>query len=170
MGEVWERRWGLCGGCLRFYRHEAPSPLLRSHCFHAAKIKGDFDYSLTRSNSKIGAFTKTHKTRGRVLGPLWPTSLAIAPAAMAARATRTMPGGYYRNSGTWGSPDAAKVGPTPWAHQEGKQDMESRQEMGRPISSRRWTRHARTPGGEWVAFGSNLSPGYRTRQGGFRVL
>ena len=49
---------------------------------------------------------------GRVLGPLWPTSLAITPAALAARATRTMPGGYCRNSGTWGFPDAAKVGPT----------------------------------------------------------
>ena len=38
--------------------------------------------------------------------------------------------------------------------------MESRQEMGHPISSpRRWTRYARTPGGEWVAFESNLSLG-----------
>ena len=50
---------------------------------------------------------------GRVLGPLWPTSLAIAPAALAARAAGTMPGGYCRNSGTWGSPDDAKVEPTP---------------------------------------------------------
>ena len=63
---------------------------------------------------------------GRVLGPLWPTSLAIGPAALAARATGTMPGGYCHNSGTWGSPDASKVGPTPWAHQEDKQDTESR--------------------------------------------
>ena len=61
---------------------------------------------------------------GRMLGPLWPTSLAIAPAALAARAARTMLGGYCRNSGTWVSPDDAKVGPTPWAHQEGKQDTE----------------------------------------------
>ena len=72
---------------------------------------------------------------GRVLGPLWPTSLAIAPAALPAIAAGTMPGGYCRKSGTWGSPDDAKVRPTPWAHQEGKQDTESRQEMGHPISS-----------------------------------
>ena len=45
--------------------------------------------------------------------------------------------------------------------------MESRQEMGHPISSQRWTRHARTPEGEWVASGSNLSPGRCSRQGGF---
>ena len=50
---------------------------------------------------------------GRVLGPLWPTSLAIASAALAARAAGTMPGGYCRNSGTWSSPDDAKVEPTP---------------------------------------------------------
>ena len=38
--------------------------------------------------------------------------------------------------------------------------MESRQEMGHPISSqRRWTSYAKTLGGEWVASGSNLSPG-----------
>ena len=73
-------------------------------------------------------------------------------------------GSSCRNSGIWGSPDDAKVGPTSWARQEGKQGMESRQEMGNPISSRRWTRHARTPEGEWVASGSNLSLGHRSRQ------
>ena len=31
--------------------------------------------------------------------------------------------------------------------------------MGHPISSQiRWTSYAKTPGGEWVASGSNLSP------------
>ena len=33
--------------------------------------------------------------------------------------------------------------------------------MGRPISARRHVQHARTPKGEWVASGSNLSPGRR---------
>ena len=87
-----------------------------------------------------------------------------------------------RNSGTWCSPDDAKLGPTAWAHQEGKQDMGSRQEMGHPISSRRWTRHARTPGGSgWppgptsprgiapnkVASGFRGPAGGRTTPGGF---
>ena len=43
-------------------------------------------------------------------------------------------------------PMQPKVGPTPWAHQEGKQDNESRQEMGHPISSRIWTRKCQDPG------------------------
>ena len=67
-----------------------------------------------------------------MLGPLWPTGLAIAPAALAARAAGTMPGGYCRNSGTWGSPHDAKVGTTPWAHQVGKQDTDPRLDMGTP--------------------------------------
>ena len=38
--------------------------------------------------------------------------------------------------------------------------MESRKEMVHPISSQgRWTSYAKTPGWEWVASGSNLSPG-----------
>ena len=42
--------------------------------------------------------------------------------------------------------------------------MESRREMGHPISSqRRWTSSAKTPGEEWVASGSNLSPQTGTR-------
>ena len=49
---------------------------------------------------------------GRVLGPLWPTRLALAPVALEAKAARNIPAGYYRNNGTWGSPYAAKVGPT----------------------------------------------------------
>ena len=55
--------------------------------------------------------------------------------------------------GTWGSSDDAKVGPTPWAHQGGKQDTESRQEMGHTES-----RYSRTPG-EWVTSGSNSPQG-----------
>ena len=82
----------------------------------------------------------------------------------------TSTGRNCRNSGTWGSPDDAKVGPTPLVPQEGKQDTEPRPKMGHPIFIRRHTRRDRTPEGEWVAFGSNLSPGHRSRQGapGFR--
>ena len=96
-----------------------------------------------------------------MLGPLWPTSLAIAPAALAARAAGTMPGGYCRNSGTWGSPDDAKVEPPPLVPLEDQQDTKPRPEMGRPISARRCEQRNRTPEGEWVASGSNLSPGRR---------
>ena len=66
-----------------------------------------------------------------------------------------------RNSGTWGSPDDAKVGPTPSDPPEDQQDAKPRPEMGRPISARRHAKHNRTPEGEWVASGSNLSPGRR---------
>ena len=69
-----------------------------------------------------------------------------------------MPEGYCRNSGTWGSPDDAKVEPTPLVPQEDQQDTKPRFEMGRHISARRHVQHARTPEGEWVASGSNLSP------------
>ena len=103
---------------------------------------------------------------GRVLGPLWPTSLAIAPAALAARAAGTMPGGYCRNSGTWGSPDDAKVEPTPSVPPEDQQEAKPGPEMSRPISARRPDQHHRPPQGEWVASGSNLSPGHRSRQVG----
>ena len=49
---------------------------------------------------------------GRMLGPIWPNCLAIAPAALQAGAAGTMPGVYCCNIGTWGSPYAGKVGPT----------------------------------------------------------
>ena len=69
---------------------------------------------------------------GGVLGPLWPTSLAIAPAALAARAAGTMPGGYCRNSGTRGSPDDAKVEPTPSAPLEDQQRCKAKARDGPP--------------------------------------
>ena len=68
---------------------------------------------------------------------------------------------HCRNSGTLGSPDDAKVEPTPLVPQEDQQDTKPRLEMGRPISARRHVQHAKTPEGEWVASGSNLSPGRR---------
>ena len=84
--------------------------------------------SLNRSTPDPGArlYIANGESRaqdeGRVLGPLWPTSLAIAPAALAARAAGTMPGGYCRNSGTLGSPEDAKVEPTPSVPPEDQQE------------------------------------------------
>ena len=54
-----------------------------------------------------------HARKWQGVGSTLANWLAIAPAALAARAAGTMPGGYCRNNGTWGSPDDAKVGPTP---------------------------------------------------------
>ena len=64
-----------------------------------------------------------------------------------------------RNSGTWGSPGDAQVEPTPSVPPEDQQDVKPRPEMGRPIPAQRREQHSRTPEGEWVASGSNLSPG-----------
>ena len=66
-----------------------------------------------------------------------------------------------RNSGTWGSPNDAKVEPTPSVPPEDQQEAKTGPEMGRPISARRPDQHNRPPEGEWVASGSNLSPGPR---------
>ena len=67
-------------------------------------------------------------------GPLWPTCLAIASAALEAGAVETMPGGYCRNSGTWGSPCAAKVRPTSRPTKKTHKTWIQSQEMGHPIS------------------------------------
>ena len=70
----------------------------------------------------------------------------------------------YRNSGTWGSPDDAKVEPTPSVPPEDQQEAKPGPGMGRPISARRPDQHNRPPKGEWVASGSNLSLGPRQDQ------
>ena len=69
-----------------------------------------------------------------------------------------------RNSGTWGSPDDAKVEPTPSVPPEDPQEAKPGPGMGRPIPARRPDQHNRPPEGEWVASGSNLSPGPRQDQ------
>ena len=121
--------------------------------------------------------------KGRVLGPLWPTCLAIAPAALEAEATRTMPRGYSCNSGTWGSPHVAKVGPTPWptrkASKTWSQDRrwatpsppkEDGQVMPRPREGSGWPPGPTSHLGialDKVASGFRGPAGGRTTPGGF---
>ena len=62
-----------------------------------------------------------------------------------------------RSSGTWGSPDAAKVGPT--SRPTSKTWIQDRRWASPSPPQRRWTSSTKTLGEEWVASGSNLSPG-----------
>ena len=71
-----------------------------------------------------------------------------------------MPGGYCRNSGTRGSPDAAKVGPTSGPTRKASKTWSQDRRWATPSPPRRrWTSSAKTPGEEWMASWSNLSPG-----------
>ena len=88
-----------------------------------------------------------------MLGPLWPTSLAIAPAALAARAAGTMPGGYCHYSGTWGSPDDAKWDQHPWFPRKARKTQSLDRRWATPSS------HEDIQGTTGPQKGSGLPPG-----------
>ena len=73
---------------------------------------------------------------GRVLGPLSPTCLAIAPVALEARAVGLCPR-LLSQQWNMGFPLCSQSGTNSWAHQEDVRDMDSSQEMDHPISSPR---------------------------------
>ena len=69
-----------------------------------------------------------------------------------------------------GFPLCSQNGTNLWAHQEDKQDMDSRQEMGHPISSsKKMDKFYQDPGRGLDGLRVQPLPGYHSHQDGFRV-
>ena len=135
--------------------HHTPEVLARVEAWDGRDKLGQPENADRQDCLKTPAFT---------LVSISPRHLYTALYAGHARDSDTAQLGHCRNSGTWGSPDDAKVEPTPSVPPEDQQEAKPGPGTGRPISARRPDQHDRPPEGEWVASRSNLSPGPRQDQ------